>query len=63
MDNSKKIKFVDVEQLFYTDELYDVRDIDKINFYFDQPQKTNLLMKSPYSIEEMIEKLKRDNML
>ncbi len=50
MDNSKKIKFVDVEQLFYTDELYDVRDIDKINFYFDQPQKTNLLMKSPYSI-------------
>jgi len=62
MDNSKKIKFVDVEQLFYTDELYDVRDIDKINFYFDQPQKTNLLMKSPYSIEEMIEKLKRDNM-
>lgn len=62
MNTLKKIKLADVEKLFYTNELLDVKDIDEIDFYFDQPQKTTSPMKNPYSIEEMIEKLKKDNM-
>lgn len=58
----KELKLKDIEKYFYVDEKYSVEDIDYIKFYSEKPTPASREMKKPYSIEEMIEKLKVNNM-